>query len=207
MKIFHAVFFSAALLLSACGDFHSSADGLVFPTGSVDGTFVDTRDSQTYRTVTIGAQTWMAENLNFKTENSFYYNNSAEYGKKYGRLYTWTAAQTACPSGWHLPTNKDFETLFAAVGGSSVAGDKLKSASGWYGDRGGSGAYAFAARPAGYWGNNGRFQGEKFSTFFWSSTEYSRDDAYNMALDYVDGKAFLSYDYKSDGFSVRCVKD
>ncbi len=106
-------------------------------------TLTDLRDGQTYKTVTIGTQTWMADNLNYETENSYCYNDDPSNCSKYGRLYTWAAAMDsvgtwttngkgcgynktcsptypvrgACPEGWHLPSYDEWNTLFTAVGG------------------------------------------------------------------------------------------
>ncbi|MGM9985270.1 MAG: fibrobacter succinogenes major paralogous domain-containing protein, partial [Fibrobacter intestinalis] len=91
----------------------------------------DPRDGKTYRTVEIGKQVWMAENLNYEMDGSYCYDNEATNCQKYGRLYTWAAAMQACPEGWHLPSEAEWETLITAVGGEDVAGLKLKSTSGW----------------------------------------------------------------------------
>jgi PKD repeat protein len=94
--------------------------------GGGAGTFTDPRDGQTYQTVEIGSQTWMAENLNYETSNSWTYNNDPGYGNIYGRLYNWEAALSACPSGWHLPDKDEFNTLIVFLGGVTVAGGKMK---------------------------------------------------------------------------------
>ena len=171
--------------------------------------FCDFRDSTIYRFVTIGTQTWMAENLNFETDSSYCYNDSAKYCSKYGRFYAWTAAMTACPSGWRLPTKEEFETLFSAVGGQSTAGSVLKSTSGWYGIGNDSDAFAFSALPAGIRGLSGDYGYEGDYAFFWSSTEYLSYDAYNMYLYSLNDGAYLERHDKYDGygFSVRCLKD
>ena len=177
----------------------------------VEGFLTDSRDGQTYRTVIIGSQTWMAQNLNYETANSYCYGNTPSKCTKYGRLYTWAAAKAACPTGWHLPAYEEFETLFTAVGGSSTAGTKLKSTSGWNDFEGKSGngvdAYSFSALPAGYRDYDGNFKYEGYDASFWSSTEGGSDYAYDMYLYYIDGYAYLSGYYKDFGFSVRCVKD
>ena len=185
----------------------SVAYSVVDPSTVVVGNITDSRDGQTYKTVTIGSQTWMAQNLNYKTANSFCYNDSTKYCEKYGRLYTWAAANTACPSGWHLPTNAEFETLFTAVGGSSNAGTKLKSTSGWNEDNG-TNDYSFSALPAGYrsaFSSYNRREGDGAN--FWSSTGSDSSDAYYMYLYYFGGNVELRSYSKDNGFSVRCVKD
>ena len=210
-KILNSVILAA--LLAACTDYVAQIDEREgeWETASVaevtTGTMTDSRDGQTYKTVTIGSQTWMAENLNYETANSYCYNDDANNCTKYGRLYTWAAATTACPEGWHLPTKAEFETLFTAVGGQSTAGKVLKSTSGWNSSDNGSDAFAFSALPAGKRYISGGYNYEGNNAGFWSSTEYGSKDAYDMYLYYNYDDANLNGDGKSDGFSVRCLKD
>lgn len=215
----------------------SSSSKVSVPVEVTTGTMTDSRDGQTYKTVTIGTQTWMAENLNYEMDSSFCYNDSAKYCAKYGRLYTWAAAMDSvgtwsangkgcgfektcsptypvrgiCPDGWHLPTKAEFETLFTAVGGESIAGQKLKSTSGWNDYRGESGngtdAFAFSALPAGYRYYYGYCCYEGSKAYFWSSTESNRSYAYGMDLYYDNDNAYLGNSGKGYGFSVRCLKD
>ena len=188
----------------------------------------DSRDGQTYKTVTIDSQTWMAENLNFATDSSFCYNDSAEYCEKYGRLYRWAAAvgeserecgyvntcalpsgsiQGVCPSGWHLPGKAEWETLFNAVGGQSTAGKVLKSTSGWNSNGNGTDAFGFSVLSVVLRDRDGNFDGEGDDAHFWSSTESSSFLAYRVALDCYGDNAYLGHNFKYYGFSVRCVKD
>ena len=166
----------------------------------------DARDGQTYKTIKIGNQVWMAENLNFETDSSYCYNDSAEYCTKYGRLYSWAAANKACPEGWHLPTIDEFETLFTTVGGQSTAGKKLKSASGWIKDGNGTDDYSFTALPAGGRSTNESFYGGDGGAYFWSSTEYGKNRSYYIFLKYQNDEANEVDYYRDDGMSVRCVK-
>jgi uncharacterized protein (TIGR02145 family) len=200
-------------------------------------TLKDLRDDKTYKTVTIGTQTWMAENLNYETGNSYCYGDDASYCSKYGRLYTWAAAMDSsgtwstngkgcgygsecsptgtirgiCPEGWHLPDTTEWNTLFTAVGGSFTAGTALKSTSGWNEDEGESGngtdSFGFSALPAGYRYNGGDYDNEGYDAYFWSSTEYNSNYAYYMLLYYNYDYAALYDGNKNYGFSVRCLKD
>ena len=172
-----------------------------------DSTMTDSRDGQIYKTVKIGDQIWMAENLNFEVDSSYCYNDSAKYCTKYGRLYSWAAANRACPDGWHLPTIDEFETLFATVGKQSIAGKKLKSASGWNNDGNGTDDFGFTALPAGIrYGKDKYYNYEGDHANFWSSIKNGSDSAeyVNMFYDY-DNARQLVHD-KNDGMSVRCVK-
>ena len=157
-------------------------------------TLKDLRDGKVYKTVKIGDQVWMAENLNFETAASSCYNDSSKYCDKYGRLYTWATVvgkseeecgpgkecnlpsgniRGVCPDGWYLPSEADFETLIKAVGGEKDAGTKLKSTSGWNDDDGESGngtdAFGFSALAAGI--SNAGYYGVGSTTSFWGSTE------------------------------------
>ena len=207
---------ACAAMLAACGD--DDSDFATRPDGKelTEGMLTDSRDGQTYRTVKIGNQVWMAENLNYETANSYCYKDSVSKCTKYGRLYTWAAAKTACPSGWHLPTEVEFKELVATVGGSSTAGKMLKSTSGWDESGNGTDAYLFTALPAGEWSDNGGiYRDEGLYAFFWGSTDdgiaYSMIDdgiAYSMNLHYHDDIAGLGYGHKDTGtgHSVRCIK-
>ena len=198
-------------------------------------TLTDLRDGQTYKTITIApegtdySEVWMAQNLNFVTDNSWCYGDDSTNCAKYGRLYTWAAAvgraedecgygntcglgsgdiRGACPKGWHLPSRDEWDALFTAVGDSSTAGGtKLKSATGWSSSGNGTDAFGFSALPAGDRSLNGDYYDEGYHAFFWSSTENDSDYAYYMNLSYYGDNANL-YDNDEDfGFSVRCLKD
>jgi len=218
---------------SSAGIYSSGGQGNSSPV--VSGTMTDPRDGQSYKTVTIGTQTWMAENLNYADSaampnlkgNSWCYENSADSCAKYGRLYTWTGAmniagsyqsasatavisapqQGACPAGWHVPTYAEWTTLETAVGGEDVAGTKLKSTSGWSSSGNGRDAYGFSALPAGYRSYDGSFFSVGDDASFWSATEYDTDYAYSRDLDYDFANMFADSHSKIRAFSVRCVQD
>lgn len=184
------------------------------------GSMTDPRDGKTYKTVKIGDQVWMAENLNYEKPLSYCYGDT--HGRdeaecvKYGRLYKWKYAIIACPAGWHLPSVAEFETLFDAVGGKSVAGSQLGSKlefhNGWGTNYGGADAFGFSAHPFGT-----RNDGEDYShmglcAFFWSSTADSNSNGarrLQMCYDYYYKRynAELNATSKDEGLSVRCLKD
>ena len=171
---------------------------------------VDVRDGQAYKTVKIGDQWWMAENLNYEGVNSYCYNDSAEYCEEYGRLYTWERARDACPTGWRLPTREDFDTLLAAVGGDSLAGNALKSFAGWNSaeDEGnGLDSYGFSGRPAGWKDLTGDYYQVGFFGRFWSISNRSDKHAYTLHLKYNAESGSLDYTSKESAISVRCVKE
>ncbi len=194
----------------------------------------DVRDNRLYRHVTIGGRVWMAENLNheYRVEGATYgnwcYRNNADYCARFGRLYAWSAAMDSattgcgkyadcaadsgkvrgvCPEGWHLPSSAEWNALIDTVGGASVAGKMLKSTEGWDDGHVGDDVYGFAALGTGYLaGSYDMFIYDGLSEYFWSSSDVSETAAYTLGLSISDA-ASVSNGGKSDGFSVRCVKD
>ena len=189
----------------------------------------DERDGQFYRTMKIGSQHWMAENLKFdyKVNGTSYgtYINT-DNGTNFGRYYTWAAAMDSagvysetskdcghgktctaaatsrgiCPEGWHIPTNNEWDTLYTAIGSIPYA----MQAMGYETWSGATDAYAFSALPAGYY-NGGQFYYVGANAYFWSATERNDNTADIWSLE-----ADLASRYnnqKQYGFSVRCLKD
>ncbi len=209
---------------------YSKCDGKEYDT---DVMFCDTRDDKLYRWVKIGTQTWMAENLNYdpETGNSWCYGEDLANCDTYGRLYDWAGAmnfasscneesclnqiqakhQGACYTGWHLPTNAEWTTLAHFIGGSTIAGTKLKSATGWNG----TDDYGFNALPGGdrlyvdgSFCNAGRFCNVGSIGYWWTATEGSSEDAYRRHMYSVSARVGeYNGSNKSSGYSVRCVKD
>jgi uncharacterized protein (TIGR02145 family) len=186
------------------------------PEGS--GTFTDTRNKQSYRTVKIGGLTWMAENLNYTTNNSWCYEDDKNNCQKYGRLYNLNAAMKACPTGWILPDGRDWFDLLKAVGGQledgeyhfSVAGGKLKSKTGWDDDGNGTDDFGFSALPGGAKNGWGYFEGVGNRGNWWSGEEgwyiSSEDEnATPASQDFSDSQD--ARNFPKSGLSVRCVWD
>ena len=175
-----------------------------FKTPSVS-TFKDSRDSKTYKKVTIVGKTWMAENLNYAAEGSKCYENNTENCEKYGRLYNWETAKTACPMGWHLPSDEEWTTLENSVGGSKTAGTILKSADDWSGGGNGTDDYAFSALPGGNGG--GSFGNVRINGYWWSTTDIDADLAYSRLMMCFNENVIRGRYYKVDLLSVRCVQN
>ena len=180
------------------------------------GEFVDTDDKKVYKTVEICdedksfCQTWMAQNSNYGTSNSYCYGDVPGNCDTYGRLYIWLSAKAACPSGWHLPNRDEWENLFRNVGGIEVAGSKLKSKYGWNGSGNGEDSYGFAVLPAGYRDFKGDFSGfigAGILAYFWSSTEGHGNNAEFENFDYDYSSAVEGAYNMYSALSVRCIKD
>ena len=165
----------------------------------------DARDKQKYRTVVIDGRKWMADNLNYKMPGSTCYRENEDNCMVYGRLYTWEAAQKACPAGFHLPTNEEFESLWKAAGGDFNAGYLIKTNYGWSGETNGNDTLKFSAMPAGNMFDDGTYGNESKFAFFWSSSTEGGD----ASVWYLSSKS-MGFSYmmkpKNFGFSVRCVE-
>jgi len=183
-------------------------------------TFTDSRDGKSYVYVEIGRQTWMAENLNYNaTDSKCYkdndYPNEAANCATYGRLYDWNTATTACPSGWHLPSDADWNVLMKSINANCAdnsdcagAGTKLKATSDWNSNGNGTDYYGFSALPGGGGNPDGYFHLiGKFGTW-WSSSDYSSTGAYYRYMVY-ESESVYYYDtgFKGSLLSVRCVKN
>ncbi len=194
-------------------------------------------DGRTINTVSIEGQVWMQENLDVsryrngdlirhastnqdwldaaaKGEGAWsYYKNDSTGNKKYGRLYNWYAVHDPrglAPSGWHIPTIKEFNTLTTALGGEAVAGAKMKSTgtSHWVSPNfAADNSSRFTALPGGMRGTDGAFIFMSENAYFWTSSEstptISRYSVLNYHLPIVDQCS----EHNADGMSVRCIRN
>ena len=191
-------------------------------------------DGNVYKTVTIGKQIWMAENLKttkfndgtsiplvrensaWKDMNSpsfCWYNNDATTNKNnYGALYNWYTVNTnkLCPSGWHVPSDAEWTTLRTYLGGDSVAGGKLKETgtTHWKSpNTGATNASGFTALPSGRRTNLGSFGDDGYYGNWWSATEVDSTNAWYYFLNFPSSIIYRGVYFKTDGLSVRCLKD
>jgi uncharacterized protein (TIGR02145 family) len=179
-----------------------------------------THGEQIYKTVVIGTQTWMAENLNYTGsvisycgEGRIVRNYNTTTCDTYGRLYNWLTAKTVCPTGWHLPSDAEWDVLITTVDGANTAGTKLKAKSGWsYNDASGDGTdeYGFSALPGGT-GEiiSGSFFSVGYIGYWWSDTGvYSNSGAYHRYMDSRNSDVDRDISTTNNTLhSVRCVKD
>jgi uncharacterized protein (TIGR02145 family) len=174
-------------------------------------TLRDSRDGKIYRTVKIGEQTWMAQNLNFKTKAYCWcYRDDTTNCDKYGKLYRWEAAMKACPSGWHLPSEKEWDILIGYLGGKKVAGGKMKSPTGWENSDGtDQDSYGFSALPAGM--GEGSYRNSRLGEMaaWWTSTK--PEMGFSPCFVYIwqrkGEKIGIESTRVNSQFSVRCIKD
>jgi uncharacterized protein (TIGR02145 family) len=170
---------------------------------------VDSRDGQTYPTVVIGTQTWLAKNMNYPTATgSFCYGGDPANCAADGRLYTWAVAATACPAGWHLASDDEWKTLETTLG---MAADQLNT-DGETMPRGTTegtalkvgGSSGFEARLAGY-ATGPYFYALSTDGFFWTSTPSGSE----IWRRHVDSSTPYLYRFQNDpasfAISVRCV--
>ena len=173
----------------------------------------DKRDNNTYKTVKIGAQTWMAENLAFKPKGGGYwsYNFDNSLVEKYGYLYAFAVAKTVCPKGWHLPSDNEWRELTKNLGGEALAGKKMKSKTGWRASDSSKGTdeSGFMAIPAGFRDGYGVFYSIKEVGYWWSSTasDHSVDFAWLRGMFYDRDYVGRYENWRPSGMSVRCIKN
>lgn len=185
-------------------------------------------DGNIYKTIKIGNQWWMAENLKVthyrngdeipcltdddKWDNNngayCYYNNDSSNIRKNGMLYNWFAVNDSrkiAPKGWHIPSDEEWQVIVDYLGGDTLAGGKMKSIGTIEGDLNENG---FSALPGGYRYNHGTFDGIGTNSYFWSSTESSGGNAWYRYLYYGNSVVYRDDSgWKQGGYSVRCVKD
>lgn len=209
------------------------------------GTFQDSRDNHQYKWIIIGSQTWMAENLAYlpavspSQEGSF--DSSLQYVmgyegvivqeaqatatySGYGALYNWTAALTACPPGWHLPTDEEWTVLtdyltasgYGFQGSGNDIGKSIAANSGWMNiasegkvgnDQSVNNLSGLTIVPGGSRNDGSGFVYQGRDAYFWSSSADEATTAWGRYLRYVDDRLNRAGSNRSDGFSIRCLKD
>jgi len=185
-------------------------------------------------TIQIGSQTWMAENLKTTKYNDgaaiplvadntawsllstpaycWYDNDAGTYKATYGAIYNWYAVNTGklCPSGWHVPLDAEWTTLETTLGGKAVAGGKLKEVSlvHWASPNTGAvNSSGFTALPGGYRYRSGTFSSIGNYGGWWAATQYDATFAWYRYLTSGGNDLVVIANYKTSGYSMRCVKD
>jgi len=242
---FMAVALSAMLMLVVCGSGDgdsgksgnnpggSSGGNNVCPIGeqfnpAIDyDSFTDSRDGKIYRTVVIGTQTWMAENLNFNASGSVCYDNQPNNCARYGRLYNWATAmdlpsscnsercssqvqtkhQGICPDGWHVPNHDEWVTLTAGKSGTG-----LKTIGCWNTGGGhitGTDEFGFSALPGGSGnGVDGSFNTIGTRSWWWSTTEESNTSVRFWHIFHnVCSVSWHQDGFKASHYSLRCIQN
>ena len=168
--------------------------------------FRDQRDGSLYRTITVQGVIWMAENLRYKSpQGSSFFDNSQSNLEKYGMLYDWKAAVKACPPGWRLPTGAEYQSLL----NNNEEKDAWKSKP--------SDPNSFGIQLGGMQDHEGNFTELDEAAYFWTGTEYDRENAEYFSYMLVTDKTVVDVSRKEDmtdihgaektnKYSVRCVK-
>ncbi|HOX47322.1 MAG TPA: fibrobacter succinogenes major paralogous domain-containing protein [Myxococcota bacterium] len=186
------------------------------------GTFTDGRDGRSYRSIAIGRQVWMAENLAHPSPGSWCHSNQPRNCEKLGRLYTWDEARAACPAGWHLPSDLEWQWLERHLGMNRLeledqgkrgeadnVGGKLADRTAW--SRRGtdvSNESGFSALSAGYRMPDGTFTGLGRWAEFWTATRGPEGPFHRgLHCDWYESVVRYDHDAPETGYSVRCLRD
>ncbi|MCD4735837.1 MAG: hypothetical protein K8R53_07310 [Bacteroidales bacterium] len=220
----NAGIYSVTLTVSDGTNFETiTKEEYITVTGPCAGTPTVEWHGQVYNTAMIGGRCWLKENMNYETEGSCCYQNNPNNCLIYGRLYMWENALGVCPTGWHLPSHKEWIVLEGTVDSHYPvddpewnqwgyyrgfdAGLHLKSANLWGPFCGGTDLYGFSALPGGRGQDNTNFISLGLNGHFWTSTWISDITFVYRKLNYERDEVKLGYGLKQDNRSVRCIKD
>jgi uncharacterized protein (TIGR02145 family) len=212
----------------------NSCDAInVFNSNLNYGSMTD-QEGNVYKTIVIGTQEWMAENLKTSiyrngeaihitgtsfTTGAWSLNNDSQYDCPYGKLYNWYAvvdSRNVCPTGWNVPTDAEWTTLTDYLGGQSdenynfFAGGKMKSTGFQYWlnpNTAATNESGFSGLPAGIRIFDGSYSSLGNNGFWWSCSELDTYSGWGLLLDYNFGYSYRLNNDKASGFSVRCLKD
>lgn len=229
MKLFLIYYFLLIFFISSCNDNPAESEKIDPTTGTV----MDI-DGNVYQTIKIGNQWWMAENLkairyrngealpnvtgnsnwdNLSTGAYCNYDNNITYVETYGRLYNGYAvndSRNIAPVGWHIPSDAEWQILVDFLGGTSVAGGKLKEADTTHWNSPNTDATnesGFSALPGGWRVHSGGFTNIGLVASFWSSKEDNSNSLWSLHLyNFQSDVGHMDF-IKRNGFSVRCIKD
>jgi uncharacterized protein (TIGR02145 family) len=180
---------------------------LIFADLGGQSSFTDKRDGNVYRTVTIGTVTWMAENLRYKAKTGgYYFNNDSNNVQGYGVLYEWKSAINMCPVGWHLPSGTEFQSLVNHYDQKEAWGKIASDPS------------SFGIQLGGMQDYEGNYSEMDESAYYWTSTEYDKNNAEYFSYLLIDDKPVIDISRKEDiadihgteksnKYSVRCLKN
>ncbi|HPE55439.1 MAG TPA: FISUMP domain-containing protein [Bacteroidales bacterium] len=196
----HLVLLFVILLTGSC-----KKDEILFNEATGKETFTDTRDGKTYRIVTIGNQTWMAQNLDYNSDNG-------SGTETYARFYDYDEIFEAVPPGWHLPSEAEVQELIDYLGGESVAGGKLKEtgADHWRSpNTGATNSSGFTALPAGIYDYNSGCALREEKAYFWIPDTLKVYNSKCLALNFDNEEAIIKeHNISGDNaLSIRCIRD
>lgn len=211
-------FYFEELLSSEADDLESSSSM------KDDGNFgrlVDSRDGKVYKTIQLGYQTWMAENLNFEMDSSYCFDDNMDLCDQYGRYYSAYAVDNACPMGSHLPLLEEWKELLSFIGGTERVrmgysfydiADELKTTSGWSNGGDGVDSYGLSIMPTGmtspiYVGPDDEFAGVSTMSSGMYAYLWVGNDHY-LTISYKKTEDMVIMPNESEVFMpVRCVLD